>query len=84
MARLIKTDGTQIGIEPKNGNDFKWEELHELIGGYIEIVRLGNGEILVVDEEGLCKRLPINLIASLRAGFTIVGPAVWCKSSQVL
>lgn len=83
MARLIKTDGTQIGIEPKNGNDFKWEELYEAIGGYIEIVRLGE-DILIVDEEGLCKQLPINPIATELAGHLIVGPAVLCKSSQLL
>ena len=83
MATLIRTNGEQEQIQPKNGTDFQLEELNAYIGGWIEIVRIGGGEILVVDEEGLCKELPINTTASILAGYTIVGPAVRCKSSQV-
>ena len=29
MATLIKTDGTHTSVEPKNGKDFKIEEVKE-------------------------------------------------------
>lgn len=51
MATLIKADGTRTEIQPKNGTDFKLEELQEYVDGYIEIVNLRNGEILVINED---------------------------------
>lgn len=84
MAYLITADGRKTAITPKNGKDFKWEELKEMIGGYIEIVRLRDGRILVVDEEGQCKGLEMNVEASVIAGQMIVGNVVLCKDNQVL
>ena len=52
MATLIKADGTRTEIQPKNGTDFKLEELQAYVDGYIEIVNLRNGEILVINEDG--------------------------------
>ena len=84
MAQLIKANGEQIDVTPKNGKDFKFEELKEMIGGWIEIVRLRDDKILVVDEEGMCKEKDINPVASLMAGFTVVGDVVFCNNNQVL
>lgn len=53
MAQIIKTDGTIIDeVQPKNGTDFQLEELQAVVDGYIQIVQLGDGEIMVVNEEG--------------------------------
>lgn len=57
------------------------EELHAAVGGYIEIVRLADPEMLmVVNEEGwvLDPPLPLNLIASTFYGGPsgIAGPVV--------
>ncbi len=76
MATLIKTDGTHTSVEPKNGKDFQIEELWDLIGGYVQIV-------LIVDEDGLSKELPINKEASYLYGDLIVGPALRCLNTQV-
>lgn len=84
MAKLYKADGSKaVEIQPANGTDFQLEELQKAVGGYIEIINLGNGMILVVDEEGLCKHKPINLKASFLAGHGVVGDVVYCKSEEV-
>lgn len=83
MARIIKTDGTEIFIEPNNGTDFSLKELQDIVGGYIEIVRLPNF-LVVANEEGLLLELEPNTIASLMAGTMIVGDVLICKHNEVL
>ena len=51
------------------------EKCQEFVGGYIEIVRYGNKQI-VVDEEGLLKGKPINVDATEEANRTVVGDAM--------
>lgn len=36
----------------------------EFIGGYVEVLRLPNGDVLLFDEEGTMKNLPVNDEAS--------------------
>jgi len=91
MATLFKPDGSQCEVEPKNGTDFKLEELQEFVGGYIEIVhpqdrRRQRGRILVVNEEGKLLGLPVNARASeiYSAPFDVImGPALLCKDGEV-
>lgn len=80
---LIKADTTLEAIRPDNGTDFTLSELHKYIGGYIEIVRVDEKYVLVVDEEGRLKNKPINKFASKIANQVIVGDAVLCKSKYV-
>ena len=65
-------------------------ELHEFIGGWIEIVRLDNEKIMVVDEEGKLKGLPFNVAATLeyndrtgRHDDIILGNALVCGIGEV-
>lgn len=55
MAKLIKPDGTTTEITPKNGKNFKLDELYAAIG--CETVQIcqarSRGEILIFDEEFL-------------------------------
>jgi hypothetical protein len=88
IAKLIQPDGQVIPVEPKNGTDFQIEELNEMVGGYIEIVRPPSqqGAIMVINEEGKLKGLPFNLLATMTAnlaGDHIVGNAVLCGPDQV-
>lgn len=51
-------------------------ELHQMqahVGGYIESVRLRDGGVMLVDEDGCRKRLPENLIAKALCGHKILG-----------
>lgn len=91
MATLIKADGTQKEIQPKNGTDFQLEELQKYVDGNIEIISLRNGEILVINEDGK-DRYETNETATEIAGehhalFTgdyIDGDVVLCKDEEVL
>lgn len=63
---------TLIGIE---GGSIQ-EELHQMqahIGGYMETVRLKDGGIMIIDEDGRHKRKKDNYIASILSGTKIVG-----------
>lgn len=76
---LLTADGTQEPIAPgDNRRTFKLEEMQKAVGGYIEVVSvyLDPNHLLIVDEEGLLKHLPLNHIATLLAGRAIVGPAM--------
>ena len=59
-------------------------ELQELVGGYIEVVYLKNGDQLIVDEDGLMRQKFPNRDASILAGKLIVGNAVLLKGKGKL
>ena len=82
-SEIIKSDGSRIVIEPKNGTDFQLSELQEIVGGMIEIVYLSNERIMVVNEEGLLLDLPYNADASVMAMNVIVGDVLICDSDKV-
>lgn len=74
----IDTEGviTEITI---TGNDVSEQNdsIHEHLGGYFEIVRLGQDACLLVDDEGLLKGLPPNMIAMMISGYPmLVGTAL--------
>jgi hypothetical protein len=86
IAKLIKTDGTMVSIEPADGKAFTLEELQKFVGGYIQIIRPPSrvGALLVVNEEGRLIGLPFNPAASLiYEKDEIVGDAVLCRDDQV-
>jgi hypothetical protein len=57
-------------------------EAQRLVGGMVEPVRLPNGDTILVNEEGLLMGLPINTAASLLAGQTLVGPAIYLTKAE--
>jgi len=63
-------------IAPDNGTDFSLKELQEFVGGYIEMINLRGTEVMIVNEEGMLRRMKPNREASKIAGQPIVGPAV--------
>ena len=75
--------------EPKNGSTFELEEMQEIVGGYIELVRLNDGRIIVVNEDGLNLNLPVNIEATniLRRDHSttqyIVGNAIVCDADMI-
>ncbi|RPG05655.1 MAG: DUF3846 domain-containing protein [Pelagibacteraceae bacterium TMED247] len=83
MAVLIESNGSDKQVEPSEGSEFSLKELQGYVDGYIELVYLANGKILVVNEEGLLKRLPLNNKASLLARQPIVGNVVMIEPNQI-
>jgi len=78
---VIEPDGRIHDLERKAEKP-TLEELHTAVGGYIEVVRIGvRDTLMVVNEEGRLIGLKLNPLASLLYGFErhgepIVGPAV--------
>ena len=85
MAQIIKANGTEIDVEPKNGRDFQLSELQKIVCGYIEIVNLTDGRLMVVNEEGKLKGLPVNDEATKLVGYNdvIVGDVLVCSRKQI-
>jgi hypothetical protein len=78
------TDTSRV-VAPANARKgYALEELYRLVGcEMVEIIPAPNGMILVVDEEGLHNRKPLNVAASRIAGRRIVGDALYCAAHHV-
>lgn len=62
---LIHPDGKYEEYLPEDGELFTLAEMQKAVNGYIELRNLGNGMMLVMDEEGKLKDNPdINFPAS--------------------
>jgi len=89
MAKLIKANGEETEVTPKNGSEFSLEELREFVGGYIEVVPTKDNQLMVLNEEGQIHRLPVNTKATeLTRGVVanddlIVGDVLVCDRDQV-
>ena len=79
VSYLFKTDLSSDKVTPANGENFTLEELQEMVGGYIELVRVPNKPSmrLVVNEDGRMKGLPLNHMATGIFGSEIVGDALY-------
>jgi len=97
-ATLYKTDGTQESVVPGvKKAKFVLEEMQRLVHGCLGLLHLGNGECLIVNENGLNEHPPANheatnlLIANLgpakaaeiTSGYPLVGNVLHCRLSQV-
>lgn len=75
-------------VEPANKKEYTLEELQRIVGGYIEIIDLGE-RYLVVNEDGKILRLQYNVIATnwylvSRGGSDyIVGDALLCAKEHI-
>lgn len=83
---VLRTNGE---IEVKELTKPLYKSLRAEIGGYIEIVRpatirLPDHFVMVVDEEGLLKGLPSNVIASIIYGGPIVGDVVFIREGMTI
>ena len=62
MAQIIRADGSveEVEMPKKDGLPF----MQQVVGGYIEIVRIPDGRLMVLNEEGKLLRLPLNTKAT--------------------
>lgn len=88
-ARIIYTDKEDEDYTPKNGKTFALTEMQEIIGGYVEPIRLNDGRMIIVDEEGKSKGKAVNIPATniLRRDHSttdyIVGTAIVCDADMI-
>lgn len=65
--RISENAVVSSNIQPHNGKTFSADELHELIGGFYEVLWLSDGRIMWLNEEGKLQGLPPNPVADLMA-----------------
>ena len=75
---IITTNGDTIDTPPANGKTYSLLELQ----GFIRPIYLDSGKVLIVNENGIPERLPINDRASRVAGMNIYGQAVLITREQ--
>ena len=92
-AKLLKASGEVMEIEPKNGTDFKLDELYKhLQCSLVEVISLNHDDIMVVDDEGKLKsNNVINVNATVLAQKNqaiifwdyIAGDAIVCNRKMI-
>ena len=92
-ARLLKASGEVMEIEPKNGTDFKLDELHKhLQCSLVEVININQDDIMVVDDEGKLKannviNVNATMLAQENQAITswdyIAGDAIVCNRKMV-
>lgn len=82
MALLIKADSSQTRVFPLK-TVFEYQELEDLIWGLPEEVILADGRVMIVDEQGKIKGLPVNFVASKLNGYVNVGEDIANRRADV-
>ena len=88
-AKIIYTDKEAEDYTPKNGKTFALTEMQEIVGGYVEPIRLNDGRMIIVDEDGKSKNKAVNIPATnilRRDHYTtdyIVGTAIVCDADMI-
>jgi len=76
-AVLVKDGKATVVALPQSG------DVSELVGGYIEFLRVGDDAHAYIDEEGKLKGLPVNEVASQFCGDYRVGLRQFCGDYRV-
>ena len=88
-AKIIYTDKEDEDYTPKNGKTFELDELQDIVDGCIEIIRLNDGRMIIVDEDGKSNDKAVNIPATnilRRDHYTtdyIVGTAIVCDADML-
>lgn len=89
MAKLIKTTGVELEVNPENGSDFQLKEMQDFVGGTIQIIRVDNN-CIVCNDDGKLLGLPYNEKATemygkyLFSGDYLVGDILIIPNNQIL
>lgn len=84
MATLIKPDGEQLPVTPKN-ETFTLEEMYDLLEcSCVQIIQLHDGRIMWIDENGKLKRHYINPIATVLLEMAGGGPGDYIAGSALI
>lgn len=89
MALLITCDGREEQVAPINGNDYQLRELQGFVNGYIEVLRLDNNTLIVVNEEGAVNGMDLNvnamrlINARYNINFCLFGNVLICNDNEI-
>lgn len=89
---IIKEDGTTVNYSPRSGGHYELDELQSIVGGYIQIISLHDGRLMVINDEGKQLALPMNSLATdialeqgaIFANDFIVGDVLICREGDIL
>ena len=88
-AKIIYTDKEAEDYTPKNGKTFGKTEMCGIVEGFIDIIRLNDGRVIIVDSQGKALNKAVNIPATnilRRDHFTtnyIVGTAIVCDADMI-
>jgi len=83
IPKILKPDGHQQVIKPKNKKKFTKTEVKSHISDTIEVIKIEEGAILmIIDAKGGGKGLPRNVIASKFLGSKIAGDVMLCNKGE--
>ena len=88
-AKIIYTDKEAEDYTPKNGKTFEFDELRGIVEGFVDIIRLNDGRVIIVDSQGKALNKAVNIPATnilRRDHFTtdyIVGTAIVCDADMI-
>lgn len=71
-ALLLTTSNGILFVEPKD-KYFTLKELQDAVGGYIEVAGTFHNRLVICNEEGLLKDLPINKLFKKMSGSRLAG-----------
>lgn len=64
VALLLECDGTSTKIAPANEKRFRLDEVRHLVGGWVQRIAIDANTVMLVDEDGNSKNLPVNAVAT--------------------
>ena len=92
MTEQVNTKQSEFLLIDDEKNTPNLKGAQEFVGGYVECITFPNGDLLIINEEGKLRNLPLNPEATLlwRMTFTkdkyafgyddfVVGPAIYIK-----
>ena len=88
-AKIIYTDKGAEDYTPKNGKTFGKTEMCGIVEGFIDIIRLNDGRVIIVDSQGKALNKAVNIPATnilRRDHYTtdyIVGTAIVCDADMI-
>lgn len=87
MAQIIKTNGEELNIIPKDGPKLLLTQMQEAVEGYIELVPICNpnyaDKMMFCNEDGHRLGKEFNSVASMMAGQPILGNVLVCEKGEV-
>ena len=88
-AKIIYTDKEAEDYTPKNGKTFGKTEVQRIVEGFIDVIRLNDGRVIIVDSQGKALNKTVNIPATnilRRDHYTtdyIVGTAIVCDVDMI-
>ena len=76
------TTQTPIPTAPADGKEFSLLEIQAMVHGYVELLTLDDGTIMLFNEDGRMKNFKYNAPASLIAKTELVGNVLHCLPKQ--